>query len=60
MNLVNFYMTCGLSFQDVPTGEMPRNMLLSADRNLVQTVVPGTRVTVMGIYSIFQSGSSSL
>lgn len=46
--------------EDVPTGEMPRNMLLSADRNLVQTVVPGTRVTVMGIYSIFQSGSSSL
>ncbi|MCO5575327.1 hypothetical protein L7F22_029127 [Adiantum nelumboides] len=46
--------------EDVPTGEMPRNMLLSADRNLVQTVVPGSRVTVMGIYSIFQSGSSSL
>eukprot|EP00250_Pteridium_aquilinum_P014180 c21827_g1_i1 orf=296-2479(+) len=46
--------------EDVPTGELPRNMLLSADRNLVQTVVPGTRVTVMGIYSIFQSGSSSL
>ncbi|MCO5555411.1 hypothetical protein L7F22_008957 [Adiantum nelumboides] len=46
--------------EDVPTGEMPRNMLLSADRNLVQTVVPGSRVTVMGIYSIFQSGSSTL
>lgn len=46
--------------EDVPTGELPRNMLLSADRNLVQTVVPGTRVTVMGIYSIYQAGSSAL
>ncbi|KAH7297734.1 hypothetical protein KP509_25G009500 [Ceratopteris richardii] len=46
--------------EDVPTGELPRNMLLSVDRNLVQTVVPGTRVTVMGIYSIFQSSNSLL
>eukprot|EP00249_Psilotum_nudum_P028869 c38848_g1_i1 orf=883-3066(-) len=46
--------------EDVPTGELPRNMLLSADRNVVQTVVPGTRVTVMGIYSIYQAANSTL
>ncbi|GMH04480.1 hypothetical protein Nepgr_006319 [Nepenthes gracilis] len=45
--------------EDVPTGELPRNMLLSVDRHLVQTIVPGTRLTVMGIYSIFQAANSS-
>lgn len=45
--------------EDVPTGELPRNMLLSVDRHLVQTIVPGTRLTVMGIYSIFQASNAS-
>ncbi|EPS62425.1 hypothetical protein M569_12365 [Genlisea aurea] len=45
--------------EDVPTGELPRNMLLSVDRHLAQTIVPGTRLTVMGIYSIFQAANSS-
>ncbi|KAI7757403.1 hypothetical protein M8C21_007155 [Ambrosia artemisiifolia] len=45
--------------EDVPTGELPRNMLLSVDRHLVQTIVPGTRLTIMGIYSIFQAAKSS-
>ncbi|XP_058114149.1 DNA replication licensing factor MCM5 [Magnolia sinica] len=45
--------------EDVPTGELPRNMLLSVDRHLVQTIVPGTRLTIMGIYSIFQAASSA-
>lgn len=45
--------------EDVPTGELPRNMLLSVDRRLVQQIVPGTRLTIVGIYSIFQSASSS-
>ncbi|KAL4571399.1 hypothetical protein LXL04_018158 [Taraxacum kok-saghyz] len=45
--------------EDVPTGELPRNMLLSVDRHLVQTIVPGTRLTIMGIYSIFQAGKTS-
>ncbi|KAI5659060.1 hypothetical protein M9H77_27853 [Catharanthus roseus] len=45
--------------EDVPTGELPRNMLLSVDRHLVQTIVPGTRLTVMGIYSIFQAANST-
>ncbi|KAG9456246.1 hypothetical protein H6P81_000754 [Aristolochia fimbriata] len=45
--------------EDVPTGELPRNILLAVDRHLVQTVTPGTRLTVMGIYSIFQAANSS-
>jgi DNA replicative helicase MCM subunit Mcm2 (Cdc46/Mcm family) len=40
--------------EDVPVGEMPRNMMLCIDRSLVQRVVPGTRITLVGIYSIFQ------
>ncbi|TYJ32695.1 hypothetical protein E1A91_A05G053100v1 [Gossypium mustelinum] len=34
-------------------------MLLLVDRHLVQTIVPGTRLTIMGIYSIFQAANSS-
>ncbi|VVA25057.1 PREDICTED: DNA replication licensing factor [Prunus dulcis] len=45
--------------EDVPTGELPRNILLSVDRHLVQTIVPGTRLTIMGIYSIYQASNSS-
>lgn len=39
----------------VPVGEMPRHILLAADRNLTNKVIPGTRCTIMGIYSIFQN-----
>ncbi|XP_024528637.1 DNA replication licensing factor MCM5 [Selaginella moellendorffii] len=45
--------------EDVPTGELPRNLLLAADRNLVQKTAPGTRVTVLGVYSIFQTGNAT-
>jgi DNA replication licensing factor MCM5 len=41
----------------VPTGEMPRNILLSVDRKLVDKVAPGTRVSVLAISSIFNSGA---
>jgi DNA replicative helicase MCM subunit Mcm2 (Cdc46/Mcm family) len=41
----------------VPTGELPRNVLLSIDRHLVQTIVPGTRLTVVGIYSVYQASA---
>ena len=36
----------------VPTGEMPRSIMLSVDRYLVDRVTPGTRVSVMGIFSL--------
>ena len=46
---------------DVPVGELPRHILISADRYLTNRVVPGSRCTVMGVFSIYQSkgGKSS-
>ena len=40
----------------VPKGEMPRHMQLYCDRYLTDKMVPGNRVTVIGIYSIRKSG----
>lgn len=40
---------------DVPVGELPRHILISADRYLTNRVVPGSRCTVMGVFSIYQS-----
>lgn len=40
----------------VPAGEMPRNLMMVVERNAVQKIVPGSRVTVTGIYSIHQMG----
>ncbi|KAM6302833.1 DNA replication licensing factor MCM5 [Podargus strigoides] len=42
----------------VPHGEMPRHLQLYCDRYLCDRVVPGNRVTVMGIYSIKKSAQS--
>ena len=39
----------------VPTGEMPRSVMLSVDRNLVDKAIPGNRVTVTGIMSIMNN-----
>lgn len=43
----------------VPHGEMPRHMSLFLDRSLVDRVVPGNRVTVLGIYSIKKGAKTS-
>jgi len=37
----------------VPTGEMPRNILLCLDRSLIDKAKPGMRVNVIGIASLF-------
>ncbi|PSR80733.1 hypothetical protein PHLCEN_2v6649 [Hermanssonia centrifuga] len=42
----------------VPVGELPRHMLLSADRYLTGQVVPGSRVIATGIYSTFHSSKN--
>ncbi|KAJ3513554.1 hypothetical protein NLJ89_g2886 [Agrocybe chaxingu] len=42
----------------VPVGELPRHMLLSADRYLTGKVVPGSRIIASGIYSQFQSSKN--
>ncbi|CAH0513825.1 unnamed protein product [Peronospora belbahrii] len=44
----------------VPTGEMPRNLALIADRHLVDKVSPGTRVSIVGITSIINGGSKQI
>ncbi|XP_071816407.1 DNA replication licensing factor mcm5-like [Apostichopus japonicus] len=43
----------------VPNGEMPRHMQLYCDRDLCERVVPGNRVTVIGVYSIKKAGAVS-
>ncbi|KAI0044377.1 MCM-domain-containing protein, partial [Auriscalpium vulgare] len=42
----------------VPVGELPRHILLSADRYITGQVVPGSRVIATGIYSTFQSSKN--
>lgn len=40
--------------EDVPTGELPRHVMLICDRTNCNRFTPGTRVTVLGIYSTFK------
>jgi len=42
----------------VPVGELPRHIMISADRYLANRVVPGTRCSVMGVFSIYQQKGS--
>ncbi len=39
----------------VPTGEMPRSILLAVERGVVDMAPPGTRVSVMAIVSLFNA-----
>ncbi|XP_037789719.1 DNA replication licensing factor Mcm5-like [Penaeus monodon] len=45
--------------ENLPQGEMPRHLQLYVDRSLCERVVPGNRVTVLGIYSIKKIGKST-
>ena len=45
--------------EDVPPGEIPRNVTLVVERNVVHKIVPGTRVKVMGVY-LLQSGGGGI
>lgn len=40
--------------EDVPTGELPRTVMLVTDRHCCNKVTPGTRVTVLGIYATYR------
>lgn len=42
--------------ETVPTGELPRHIVLCADRALAGVAVPGARVTVTGVYDAAESG----
>jgi len=46
--------------ESVPTGETPRHLLLSVDRYLTNKIVPGTRCTIIGIFSTFTQGVSQI
>lgn len=39
----------------VPTGEMPRNILLAVDRELVDKAKPGMRVSIIGVASLYKN-----
>jgi len=39
----------------IPTGEIPRTYQICVDRFLVDRMVPGTRVTVTGIYTVSEN-----
>lgn len=43
----------------VPVGELPRHMLLSADRSLCARVVPGSRIIATGVYSTFSQNKGA-
>ncbi|TFY60482.1 hypothetical protein EVG20_g7401 [Dentipellis fragilis] len=42
----------------VPVGELPKHIVLSADRYLTGQVVPGSRVIATGMYSAFQTAKN--
>lgn len=44
--------------EKVPTGEMPRSVLLAVERSLVDQAPPGTRVTVFCIPTLFSTGEA--
>lgn len=43
----------------VPTGEMPRSVLLAVERSLVDVAPPGTRVSVLCIPTMFTAGGGA-
>ena len=43
----------------VPTGEMPRSVLMAVERSLVDVAPPGTRVSVLCIPTLFSNGGGS-
>jgi hypothetical protein len=51
--------------EDIPTGELPRTLLMVTDRHLVGRITPGSRLVVTGIYCTHRwdgtmAGSASL
>eukprot|EP01023_Acetabularia_acetabulum_P000126 TRINITY_DN10057_c0_g1_i2.p1 TRINITY_DN10057_c0_g1~~TRINITY_DN10057_c0_g1_i2.p1 ORF type:complete len:735 (+),score=110.86 TRINITY_DN10057_c0_g1_i2:101-2305(+) len=41
--------------EDIPTGDLPRSIMVLMERKLCDQVVPGTRTTVIGIFSNYQA-----
>ena len=45
--------------ESVPTGEMPRTILVSVDRQLAGRFVPGMRVTLLGVHCTMQMAKTN-
>lgn len=45
--------------ETVPTGEMPRSVMLAVDRSLVDKAPPGTRISVLGIPTLMSTGGGN-
>ena len=45
--------------ETVPTGELPRSVLLTVERSLVDVAPPGTRISVLAIPTLFASSGGS-
>jgi DNA replication licensing factor MCM5 len=45
--------------ESVPTGEMPRHILLTVERQLSDKIAPGTRVAVFGVVTTFTSSGGA-
>ncbi|KAK8407703.1 hypothetical protein O3P69_002328 [Scylla paramamosain] len=45
--------------ENLPQGEMPRHLQIYVDRFLCEKVVPGNRVSILGIYSIKKAGKAT-
>ncbi|GAB0498231.1 hypothetical protein MMPV_009572 [Pyropia vietnamensis] len=43
--------------EQVPTGEMPRSIELAVDRRLTDLAAPGVRISVLGVYSVYNAAS---
>eukprot|EP00878_Enallax_costatus_P039247 GHUV01044817.1.p1 GENE.GHUV01044817.1~~GHUV01044817.1.p1 ORF type:complete len:595 (+),score=224.38 GHUV01044817.1:62-1846(+) len=43
--------------EDIPTGELPRTLLMVVDRHLVGRVTPGSRLVITGIYCTHRSSA---
>ena len=40
--------------EDVPTGDIPRSVMLILDRALVNKLIPGASVIITGIFNVYQ------
>ena len=43
----------------IPTGEMPRSLMLTLDRDLTDKCTPGNRIKVMGVLAITKGGQNN-
>jgi len=45
--------------ESVPIGELPRHLLMTADRYATNMAIPGSRVTITGIFTTYQSKTAA-